>query len=245
MHYHEKLINFVENARCFLENSPGIILIKDLNSTCFGISQSLCRLQSMKVKDCIGKKDALLPWGDFAETLKHHDHAAITQKAVSLIEPLHLDKSTVIPIHIVKSAIVDKTGETIGILAQSNFSTTSNNSLSFLSILNQKDKKILDYLLSCQIKDYDSQLKLTQRETECLFLLIRGKSAKEIARFLEISPRTVEEYIEHIKVKMNVSTRHQIITKAIEMKMLEIIPKNNLLMSLYKNPNKWRTFFEQ
>ena len=76
-----------------------------------------------------------------------------------------------------------------------------------------------------------------------MFLLIRAKSAKEIAQFLEISPRTVEAYIEQIKNKMGVSTRSEMITTAIEMKMLEIIPNDDMLINLYKNMHKWQDFF--
>lgn len=42
---------------------------------------------------------------------------------------------------------------------------------------------------------------LTKRESECIKLLGTGKSAKEVAAVLEISPRTVECYVNQIKEK--------------------------------------------
>jgi DNA-binding CsgD family transcriptional regulator len=197
---------------------------------------------SMQEKDFIGKNDAILPWGDFTDVLKCHDHAAITQKTISLIEPLPLSKNTVVPINVIKSAIIDKSGETIGILVQSNFGALGDNWTTFLSILSQKDKKILDTLFSYQIKGYDSQFKFTKREMECMFLLIRGKTAKEIALFLNLSFRTIETYIENIKMKMCVDSRAAIIEKAIEINFVSIIPQNILLDFLYRDFQKWKGF---
>ena len=54
---------------------------------------------------------------------------------------------------------------------------------------------------------------LSKREVECLHYLIKGKAAKEIARELEISPRTVELHISHIKEKIKCSTSLELITQ--------------------------------
>jgi HD-GYP domain-containing protein (c-di-GMP phosphodiesterase class II)/DNA-binding CsgD family transcriptional regulator len=48
---------------------------------------------------------------------------------------------------------------------------------------------------------------LTAREVEVLDRLVRGRSNKQIARDLGISPRTVGTHVEHIYVKIGVSTR--------------------------------------
>lgn len=52
----------------------------------------------------------------------------------------------------------------------------------------------------------------TQREIECLPLLIKGCTSKQIAEFLEISHRTVEDYVNNIKHKMNVETKNELIS---------------------------------
>jgi DNA-binding CsgD family transcriptional regulator len=44
--------------------------------------------------------------------------------------------------------------------------------------------------------------KLTPREKECLILCLKGKTAKESGKVLQISFRTVEEYINNLKVKL-------------------------------------------
>lgn len=45
------------------------------------------------------------------------------------------------------------------------------------------------------------------------YYLLRGMSAKEIGRALNISNRTVENHIEHIKYKLGCNSRSQITNK--------------------------------
>lgn len=56
---------------------------------------------------------------------------------------------------------------------------------------------------------------LTAREQECLEYTVKGFTAKEIAKKLSISPRTVEEYINQVKFKLAVSTKQQMIQKVL------------------------------
>lgn len=52
---------------------------------------------------------------------------------------------------------------------------------------------------------------ISERELDCLILLVSGKTSKEIARQLSLSPRTVESYIEHIKQKCHFSSTAEMI----------------------------------
>jgi DNA-binding CsgD family transcriptional regulator len=49
--------------------------------------------------------------------------------------------------------------------------------------------------------------RLTQREIEVLMWVARGKTNKDIADILGMSPRTVNKHLEHIYVKLGVETR--------------------------------------
>lgn len=69
-------------------------------------------------------------------------------------------------------------------------------------------------------KEIANHYLLSKRQLECFFFLIRGKSDKEIAKILQLSPRTVESYIDEIKSKMSCSTRAEIIEKAFDEGML-------------------------
>jgi DNA-binding CsgD family transcriptional regulator len=57
---------------------------------------------------------------------------------------------------------------------------------------------------------------LSKREREIAFQLTRGKTASEIAQALQLSKRTVQNYIENMKCKLNVSSRSQLIERIID-----------------------------
>jgi DNA-binding CsgD family transcriptional regulator len=50
-------------------------------------------------------------------------------------------------------------------------------------------------------------LSMTKREFECLELLAHGLTSKEIARKLDIHPKTVDRHLESLKDKMNARNR--------------------------------------
>jgi len=58
-----------------------------------------------------------------------------------------------------------------------------------------------------QIEALMHALKLTQRESEVLYWLIKGKTNRDIADILGMSPRTVNKHLEHVFLKLQVETR--------------------------------------
>jgi HD-GYP domain-containing protein (c-di-GMP phosphodiesterase class II) len=62
---------------------------------------------------------------------------------------------------------------------------------------------------------------LTERELEVLCLIARGRSNREVARELVISPKTVGSHVEHIYAKAGVSTRAGAALFAMEHGLLE------------------------
>lgn len=57
---------------------------------------------------------------------------------------------------------------------------------------------------------------LSKRETECLNYYVHGKSARVISVILGISKRTVETYLQNIKIKMCVTTKSELIEKVMK-----------------------------
>ncbi len=60
---------------------------------------------------------------------------------------------------------------------------------------------------------YDDKVKLSEREIDCLFHLINNKTAKETGDIMNISHRTVESYLENVKLKLSCNTKVELITK--------------------------------
>lgn len=70
-------------------------------------------------------------------------------------------------------------------------------------------KKITPNKLFLEIDGY--RIKLTKREIDCARLLFRGKTYREIALSLSLSPRSVESYIESIRAKTNCRNKSELI----------------------------------
>jgi DNA-binding NarL/FixJ family response regulator len=62
-----------------------------------------------------------------------------------------------------------------------------------------------------------TSLGITEREREVLKLLAEGRSNKEIARRLELSPNTVKTHVAHLLEKLRVGRRMEAIVLAREL----------------------------
>lgn len=61
------------------------------------------------------------------------------------------------------------------------------------------------------IRALNKNVVFSKREVECIKYLHQGYSTKQIARELNLSPRTVEEYITNIKIKLGCKSRLEIV----------------------------------
>lgn len=61
-----------------------------------------------------------------------------------------------------------------------------------------------------------NHIHLSKRELDCLQLTIKGYTAKMIARVLQISHRTIEEYLNHVRIKMGVTTKSEMIALTLD-----------------------------
>lgn len=75
-----------------------------------------------------------------------------------------------------------------------------------------------------ELKDASQDLILSIRESEILFLIIRGKTAKLAATTLGISYRTVQKYIDILKAKFNVDSKGELIDVAMSRGYMSQIP---------------------
>ncbi len=69
---------------------------------------------------------------------------------------------------------------------------------------------------------------LTPREEECLYLILRGHTAKGMARVLEVSVRTVEFHVDNLKRKLKCFRKNQLVHTAIAQGYFTHIPERFL-----------------
>jgi DNA-binding CsgD family transcriptional regulator len=74
------------------------------------------------------------------------------------------------------------------------------------------------------VKDRFDEYNLSARESEIIFHLIRGRSAKEIAAVTNLSSRTVEKHLDRIKVKMQCYSKSQLIEKSWSLGLCGYLP---------------------
>jgi len=78
-----------------------------------------------------------------------------------------------------------------------------------------------DYVRQLQHKGLeDSYQLLTEREREILHLLAEGKSNKEVAAILNVSPYTVETHRTHLMQKLNLHNTAEIVLYAVRKKIV-------------------------
>jgi len=76
--------------------------------------------------------------------------------------------------------------------------------------------------------NYQDNKALTNREMECLYHLIKGKTAKQIASSLFISHRTVEQHFENCKYKLQCKNKQDLIEKSLKISAI----RNRILRDL-------------
>lgn len=89
-----------------------------------------------------------------------------------------------------------------------NYEATKNNTLEKSRLSNFLDSTPINNI---PIEIQDQMIFMTKREAECLDFLSRGKTSKEIGRDLNISPRTVEGYINNLKNKSGITSKSGLI----------------------------------
>jgi DNA-binding CsgD family transcriptional regulator len=115
------------------------------------------------------------------------------------------------------------------------------NDKEMLSKMSSIDTHLISYIVANEAIQPNSIAKvrnlaqfntLSKREAECLVLLLKGKTAKEMGKILKISAKSAESYLDKVKSKVKCYTRSQLFDKAIRGGLIAIIPPESLLSPL-------------
>jgi len=219
------------NDQPLLNAIPACLGFKDLNSTYIAGNQKLADILGYThPEDLQGIKDSEIksPIAELAETFVEQDKLVISGvEQDNLDVGLYADNQVHI-FHSKKSQYRNAQSEVIGTVFH-----MAELSLDILQSLNQTfqtdymEKRHNISMLNGSfkvVKDNTTDYKLSIRESECLFFLLRGQSSKEIGSQLGISYRTVETHLNSIKRKFHCKKRSQVIDKAISAGYLFNIP---------------------
>lgn len=212
-----------------IRNMPGFVALKSIDSTYISASLLCAKYAGYETIDgFVGKKDN--EWRcDVAELAKEFQAQdkliTETKKVWSSFNAIKFSTGWTYYFSN-KSLVYAPTGEMVGILFIGTV-LTDFQLMKALSLLVKEDVKRSEVNCKSVVYTFPEEKDkpfFTQREEECLFYLMRGKSAKETAKLLKISFRTVEVHIEQIKYKFNCHTKSEIFSKAIAAGYLYRIP---------------------
>lgn len=208
-----------------LDQLPGYIGWKDVHFHHGGCNRNLANILGLKdANDIIGLPDEhFIP--DDEELIKFHrknDELAISGKTVkALLQSTRpYDGSC---FYSIKKPMLNKENKITGLIYHCQEFAKSE----FLAELNNIDKKNApsEMVLNHYYTHVNhNPFKLSVRELESLFFLLRGKSAKHIAKALQLSKRTIESYVEQIKNKFGCHTKTELLYLAITNGYMNIIP---------------------
>jgi DNA-binding CsgD family transcriptional regulator len=208
-----------------IEQLPGYIGWKD-NTFCYlGCNRNLSSILQLKHTDkIIGTRDNDLPGctEELFQFHKYNDELVLNGHTVKYIHKSAspYDGSF---FYFIKKPMVDRDNNITGLI----FHCIEFIKNTFFEKLYHADKKYYSSVVSqthYQIDKKDDPLKLSTRELECLFCILRGMTAKQIGERIQLSKRTIESYIENIKNKFGCRTKSELFDSAINKGYPHIIP---------------------
>ncbi len=195
----------------FSENLFNIYIIDNKSQMIDANEHSARTMGFDSPKTTIGKSVFDIAKRSSAQQVHHNDLKVFKSKKTEIIEEeLFRSDGECLQTLSIKSPLYDEQDNVIGILGCSIVIGLHSLAASLSSITS------LGLLKSPPTYINKNQIYLSRRENECLILVVQGKTAREIAILLDLSKRTVEHYIENIKIKYNVGKKSELIEKVIK-----------------------------
>lgn len=194
-----------------LDYLPGLIGWKDANRHYLGANKALLTIKGFsEAEEIVGKTDEeITPW--LVEDNLMYQQQDLHVLKGEKISMAHIDVKTNEIFLLQKYPLTDHSTNVTGLIYQCHPAHKSE----VISMLKQLDTQLNINANHYTLNNHQNKYQLTHRECECVFLLIRGKSAKEIGAILALSKRTVESYVENIKNKMNCKNKAEILVEAV------------------------------
>lgn len=195
---------------------PGYIGWKDKNFKHLGCNRNLAKILKLKNESkIIGLSDSELMDNceDSDSFHKINDMQVLQGK---IVKGVHKSSSPYDGsfYYFVKKPLLDEANHISGIIYHC-LQLVSSDAEKILSFTDAKHYNIIDQ---------DNLFNLSKREFECLFFILRGKTAKQTAEIMNLSKRTVETYIENLKNKFACDSKADLLIKAVMNGYQSMIP---------------------
>lgn len=99
------------------------------------------------------------------------------------------------------------------------------NTIPFNKLINQFYQSTRVYKYSLELQN-GQKVKITDREIDCLNHLLQNKNAAETAKLMNLSRRTVESYLENIRLKCDCNSKSELYQRIVNDKYLKVLRLN-------------------
>lgn len=198
----------------FFKSIPASAYCKDKNGKYLELNDLFVYTSSMsRAGDIIGKTDKDMPWDKEAPLMMGNDKKIIYQEESGIfIENAYCFGNQIRYFLSHKLPLLNRAGKKIGTIGASFL-------LDDIHIVSDWLKKsgFAFNVDPAKLLTAKKERELTQRQIDCLVCLVKGMSVKQIAKQLELSPKTVEHYLAAIRKKLHCNSRYELISKALQM----------------------------
>jgi DNA-binding CsgD family transcriptional regulator len=212
---------------------PGCIAWKDINLRYQAANTDLLLQMNLKhAEELIGRDDADLALHPqkIITAFQQQDLMVLQGQSIELIH--HLDNLKDSKAYFLKKTpLRDEQLHVIGVI----FHCMPYIQADLVNALKNIDHNLYDAVNvpDCYMLDTcHNPANLSARELECLFLQLRGHSAKRIGETLGLSKRTIESYIDNIKTKLGCLNKSELLVTAMMQGYHRNLPKSLLKLNL-------------
>lgn len=226
----------IEGELDFLKQLPGLVALVDYDQRLLGVNAFTAKILGFKnVSEALGVTVFNVPCkvSEYADVFTKQNRNIlqnITNQKLLDIHPFVHDEMKAFLVN--KSRYINKNNEEFCLILGSEIKKSTLLQISLNLVESEKKYRNRNSNKSYLIGEELQNIKLSARELECLFYLVRGKTSADIAECMRLSKRTVESYIDNIKIKMNCPTKADLIEKAIHNNFIDFIPEKLLSTKL-------------
>lgn len=228
-------------ANTILQQMPGSIVWKDVNSVYLGGNLAVAKNCGYRyAEDLAGLTDYDIKCkaAEQADTYIQKDTKVMQENLIYRdIGVDHYADNTLKVLYATKKSLKDKHNQVVGIITMMQEITHPRLLSGFFRAVDFEENTTQPKPGLYELCETYPNFNLTKKETTIFYYLLKGKTAKETARILTLSPRTVEHHINTIKYKMQCCNKSQLFEKAHINGFKSVLPIN-IMLGLMKHQHE-------